>query len=51
MTHLLVLRQTQRVVAAVERNELRLEENISVDGQVRGATGLDATEAGCGKDS
>lgn len=44
--YLLVLSKAERVVAAVERNELRLEEDVTVDGQA-GGTGLETTEASC----
>lgn len=47
---LLVLCQAEGVVAAVESNKLRLEENIAVDGQVGSTAGLNASEASCEAD-
>lgn len=44
-----VLGETKRVVAAVEGHKLRLEEDVTVDGQVRLASRLDATKASCKK--
>jgi hypothetical protein len=41
-----MLRHTKRVVASVEGNELRLEEDVTPDLEVRGGT-LDTAEAGC----
>lgn len=44
---LLVLGHAKRVVAAVEGNKLGLEEDITINGEVGIATGLNTTEAGC----
>lgn len=44
-TSSLMLCQAERVVATVEGDELRLEENVAVDGQVGSTAGLDATKA------
>lgn len=46
LENLLVLGHAKGVVATVEGNELGLEEDVTVDGEVRVATGLDTTEAG-----
>lgn len=43
---LLVLSQAEGVVAAVEGNELRLEENVTVDAEVA-LGGLNTAEASC----
>lgn len=45
--YLLVLGKTEGVVAAVERNELGLEEDVTVDGQVGVAARLNTAEASC----
>lgn len=44
--YLLVLSQAEGVVPAVEGNELRLEENVTVDAEVA-LGGLNTAEAGC----
>lgn len=42
-----MLSHAEGVVATVEGNELRLEEDITIDGEVGVATGLDTAEASC----